>query len=302
MWRPPWLSWLALVAACGLLAWMAFWEEPRLTSLTTLSVATPAWPENVAPVRVVFLSDIHVDAAHMQRERVARVAQAVSLLNPDIILLGGDYIGGMGFGAGPEGSARRRRSAADNRRDEQALAAFAGFRARYGVYAVIGNHDCWWDCARMRAILEAAGVTVLSNEAREIARPGAASFWIAGAADADIQRPDFDRAAALIPAGAASLLVMHDAGLFDWDTNHFPIQFAGHTHAGQVRFPLIGAPVRMSRHTEDTADGFTMEDGRVLIVSRGLGAVGLPVRFAAPPQIMFVEIRHGAAPSVERLS
>ena len=302
MWRRPWLSWCMLVAAAALLAWIAFWEEPRSTSLTTLSVETPAWPGDVAPVRVVFLSDIHVDGAHMPRQRVMRVAQAVSLLDPDIILLGGDYIGGMGFGAGPEGSARDRRGPKETRRDEAALAAFAAFRARYGVYAVIGNHDCWWDCARMRAILEAAGIAVLSNDAREIVRPGSASFWIAGAAEAEIQRPDFPRAAAQVPSGAASLLVMHDAGLFDWDTNHFPIQFAGHTHAGQVRFPLVGAPVRMSRHTEDTADGFTVENGRILIVSRGLGAVGLPVRFGAPPQIMLVDIRHGAEVAIEKLS
>lgn len=301
-WRPPWLSWCAVLLAGALLGWIAFWEEPRMTSLSALSVETPAWPEVAAPLRVAFISDIHVDGAHMPRERLARLAQTVSLLDPDVILLGGDYIGGMGFGAGPEGSARRARSAAETRRDEDALSALAGLRARFGVFAALGNHDCWWDCERMRAILEGAGIAVLSNEAREIARPGQSSFWIAGVADADVQSPDFRSVHAQIPEGAASLLVMHDAGLFDWEVNRFPVQFAGHTHAGQVRFPFIGAPVRMSRHTEDTADGFTIEDGRVLIVSRGLGTVGLPVRFAAPPQIMLVRVQHGAAPTVRKLS
>lgn len=54
----------------------------------------------------------------------------------------------------------------------------------------------------------------------------------------------------------------------------------------------------MSRHTEDTADGFTIEDGRALIVSRGYGEVGLPVRFGAPPQIMLVRVGHGEALAV----
>ncbi|MGH6949591.1 MAG: metallophosphoesterase [Vitreimonas sp.] len=301
-WRRPWLSWCMMLAAGGLLAWVAFWEEPRSTSLTALSVETPAWPAGVAPVRVVFLSDIHVDGAHMPRERVARIAETASLLDPDIVLLGGDFIGGMGFGAGPSGSARIRRSAAENSRDERALAALGAMRARYGVFAAIGNHDCWWDCQRMRAILEAAGVTVLSNEAREIVRPGQASVWIAGVADADIQSPDFERVHAQIPEGAAALLVMHDAGLFDWEVNRFPVQFAGHTHAGQVRFPFIGAPARMSRHTEDTADGFTIEGGRIFIVSRGMGTVGLPVRFGAAPQIMLVRVQRGVAAAVRKLS
>ncbi len=260
--RRPWLSWCMLLAAGALLAWIAFWEEPRSTALTALDVATPAWPQDVAPVRVVFLSDIHVDGAHMPAERVARVARAVSLLDADVILLGGDYIGGMGWGAGPSGSARARRSASETGRDEAALAALGGLRARFGVFAALGNHDCWWDCQRMRAILEGAGITVLRNEARKIVRPGLGSFWIAGVADADVQSPDFQRMHEQIPAGAASLAVMHDAGLFDWEANLFPIQFAGHTHASQVRFPFVGAPVRMSRHTEDTADGFTIENDR----------------------------------------
>ena len=66
------------------------------------------------------------------------------------------------------------------------------------------------------------------------------------------------------------------------------------------RFPP--SAVRMSRHTEDTADGFTIEDGRVLIVSRGLGTAGLPVRFGAPPQVMLVRVQHGAALTVRKLS
>jgi uncharacterized protein len=302
-WRLPWVSWCIIVLAGAVLAWVAFWQEPRSTTLTALDVATPACPADVPAVRVVFVSDIHVDGAHTGRARVAALVQAVNLLDPDVILLGGDYVGGMLWQAGPMGAPRAKRSEASVQRDEAALAELAGLRARYGVFAVIGNHDCWWHCERMRRLLETAGIVVLSNEAREIMRPGLEPFWITGIADGQTQSPGFEQAASQIPDGGAVLLVMHNAGLFDWEEDVFPVQFAGHTHAGQVRFPLIGAPVRMSRHTEDTAaDGFTIEDGRVLIVSRGFGEVGLPVRFGAPPQIMLVHVRHGAQLSVRRLS
>lgn len=301
-WRMPWFSWAVVALAGAVLAWIAFWQEPRSTTLASLEVAAPAWPADVEPVRVVFLSDIHVDGAHTGRARVAALVQAVNLLEPDVILLGGDYIGGMLWQAGPMGAPRAKRSAVSTARDEAALAELSRLQARYGVFAVIGNHDCWWDCVRMREILEDAGIVVLSNEAREVARPGAHSFWIAGIADGQTQSPQFEQAASQVPEGAAVLMVMHNAGLFDWEQDRFPVQFAGHTHAGQVRFPLIGAPVRMSRHTEDTADGFTIENGRVLIVSHGFGEVGLPVRFGAPPQIMIVRLGHGETLRVQRLS
>jgi predicted MPP superfamily phosphohydrolase len=76
---------------------------------------------------------------------------------------------------------------------------------------------------------------------------------------------------------------------------------SGHTHAGQVRFPIIGSIARMSRHTEDTADGWFIKDDRTLIVTRGLGTSGLPVRFMAPPQIMLLTISPGKEPQVKTI-
>jgi hypothetical protein len=66
-----------------------------------------------------------------------------------------------------------------------------------------------------------------------------------------------------------------------------------------VRLPLIGAPVRMSRYTEETADGFMIRNGRILIVTHGVGEVGLPIRFGAPPEILLLNIRR--APTGPRL-
>lgn len=296
------LAWLVASLAGALLAFVAFWQEPRTTTLTAISAETPAWPADVERVRIAFISDIHVDGAHMRPERVRDIAEAVSLLAPDVIVLGGDYIGGLGGKSQYRWTARGRRSDAGIVRDEAALRNLAGLHAWYGVFAVIGNHDCWWDCERMRALLDASGIVVLSNEARRIDREGAAPFWIAGLADKQTQNPNFAAAAAGVPAGAAVFAVMHNPRLFDLPNNRFAIQFAGHTHGGQVRFPLFGAPLRMSRHSELAASGVMIEGGRILFVSRGLGEVGLPVRFGAPPQIMLVELRHGASARARVLS
>ncbi|MEI9903147.1 MAG: hypothetical protein WDN06_03560 [Asticcacaulis sp.] len=54
----------------------------------------------------------------------------------------------------------------------------------------------------------------------------------------------------------------------------------------------------MSRHTNDTYKGWTIIDGRVLIVSRGLGSSGLPVRFDCPPQIMLLTFHSGPTAKV----
>lgn len=280
-------------------AWLtdAFWFEPESLTETTLDVQDPAWPATAAPLRAVLLSDFHIAHVHMTPARVRAIAARVNALHPDVILLAGDYIGADGL---RRGNARLRENRPDGPFEDEGLRALGAFRARLGTYAIMGNHDCYWDCAHVRAVLAATGVRLLENQSARLARPDG-DVWIEGIEDGQTQRPDFPGTAAQVPAGAARFVVVHNPGLFDWASNHTTLQLSGHTHAGQVRLPVIGAVVRMSRHTEDTAKGWTIAGNRILVVTRGLGESGLPVRFGAPPQIMILTIHPGPVAKVERI-
>jgi predicted MPP superfamily phosphohydrolase len=289
---------LAALIGAVLLADVAFWREPRSVTIGLVEVRTPAWPADTAPLRIALLSDFHVDNVHMSAARIQRLARTTAALDPDVVVLGGDYVGGL-LGESGRGGARGRRTAAGNRVVEDGLRALGAFKARHGVFAVIGNHDCWWDCERAATLLAEGGVTVLENANLRVRRPGG-DFWIVGLEDAQTQKPDFQKATAGLPAGVATIGVAHNPGLFDWESNGLPVLLAGHTHGGQVRFPWIGAPAKMSRHTDDAFQGFFVRDGRVLVVTRGLGETGLPVRFGSPPEILMVEISHGATATASR--
>ncbi len=292
------IIWGILAIAAIWAAAVGFWFEPRSLTLTELDVQVPSWPANTAPLRVVLLSDLHIDEAHMTPERVRDIARRVKALNPDVVLLAGDYIGGNVFKGRKEFGARPMRSAKEIALDEEGLRTLGAFEARYGTYAIMGNHDCWWDCDTVRQVLATTPVHFLENQAARIERPEG-DVWIAGIEDGQTQTPDFPATAAQIPPGAATLTLTHNPGLFDWESDHAPILLAGHTHAGQVRLPLIGSIVQVSRHTEDTADGFEVINGRILIVSRGLGSSGIPVRFNCPPQIMLLTIHPGPVAEVK---
>ncbi len=67
--------------------------------------------------------------------------------------------------------------------------------------------------------------------------------------------------------------------------------FAGHTHGGQVYFPLLGSLIVPSRYGQRYAIGHIVENGRHLFVSPGLGTSILPVRFLVPPEVSVVTIR-----------
>ena len=293
---------IAGVVAALVAVWLAdaFWFEPESLTQTTLDVQDPAWPAATAPLHAVLLSDFHADDVHMRPARIRAIAARVNALHPDVILLGGDYIGGNVFkGHRPTGP-RPMRSAKTLALDEDGLKALGDFNAPLGVYAIMGNHDCWWDCDAVRHILAGTRVKLLENQAARLARPGG-DVWIEGVEDGQTQHPDFPATAAAVPPGAASFVLTHNPGLFDWASNHAELQMSGHSHAGQVRFPIIGAIVRVCRHTEDTAKGWTVAHNRILVVTRGLGESGLPIRFGAPPQIMVLTIHPGPVARVEKV-
>lgn len=261
---------LAIVAASAvvLLGYLSFWAEPRSLTLTSIRVEATNWPVDRPSSRIILVSDIHVDRMHMPPTRVRALVTTLNGLSPDLIILAGDYVGGLGLNSGPPRAARARRSPADNAVQESGLRALSALRARDGVFAVLGNHDCWWDCSRVRGLLSQGGVTVLENASAQ-----ARGIWIIGLEDGQTQSPDFKLASRDVPEGVPAILVAHNPGLFDWTENRFPLMLAG--------------------HTEDTHDGPLVRDGRVLIVSRGLGETGLPVRLLAPPEIVLLEMRRG---------
>ena len=283
------------------MAVFGFWIEPRSLSIKSLNVQSPAWPSSTAPLRLIVLADFHVDNLHMPPSRVRDIVRRVNDLKPDLILLAGDYIGGDFLMSGPEFGAREKRSSEANQLEEEGLKALDGFQSRLGTYAVMGNHDCWWSCTRVREVLANTHVQLLENRAILIKRPGG-DVWIVGLEDGQTQAPNFALASNNVPTGAASLVLTHNPGLFDWPGNNYGVQISGHTHAGQVRFPIIGGLVHVSRHGEETANGYEIEGSRILIVTRGLGESGLPVRFNAAPQIMELTISHGPKVKVTQIN
>ncbi len=303
MWVRRWggLAALAtgLVLALGLLADEAFWREPRSLALAYVQVRTPAWPAGTGPLRVVFLSDLHADRAHMPPERVRRLVLTANALSPDLIVLGGDYVGGL-WDEGGSRLPRARRSSRSNQAIEEGLAALAGLKARYGAVAVLGNHDGWWSADRATALLQGVGIRVLRNAGIRLRRPDG-DVWVVGLDDAIAGRPNLASAMAGAPHGVAILGVAHEPGQF-YATPGLPVLLAGHTHGGQVRLPWLGAVVHRSPFINAGFDQPVVRGGRVLVVTRGLGESGLPARFGSPPEIMLVEIGPGPQASGRRLS
>lgn len=278
------LAWAAaglLLVAYGLGGW-AFLIEPNLLVVRTVTIESRTWTG--PPVRLGLISGTHVAAPHVDPARIARVAARMNAQNPDVVLLLGDYAGGhepAALRAAPERSEILR-----------GVAAFKGLNPRLGVYAVLGNHDWWYDGGATEQALALAGAQVLENRAVRVDRPEGA-FWVAGLADLDSKQatPSYPTALAGVPTSEPVVVMTHGPDPFAQAPGRVALTVAGHTHCGQVNLPVFGRLVHASHASRQWGCGAYADQGRNLFVTGGVGVSILPVRFRAPPEIVVVTLK-----------
>jgi predicted MPP superfamily phosphohydrolase len=179
----------------GLAVW-AVLIEPAWVVARESSVPIARWPAALGPLKIVALSDLHTGAPHITVERLRDIVTTVNAARPDLIVLLGDYvIHGVVGGRFVE--------------PEPAAAALRDLTAPLGVFAVLGNHDWWYDGARVTRALEGVGIRVLEDAAVSVTANGRPR-WIAGVSDA-LTRRALARAGALGPAAQQRLERYHHA-------------------------------------------------------------------------------------------
>jgi len=246
-------------------------------------------------LRIVALADIHACRPWMTPERIASLVERANALQPDLIVLLGDYISGMPL-------------VTDQVEAPQWASALSGLKAPLGALSILGNHDWWWDVAAQQAgvgptvarkALENVGIPVLENDAVRLEKDGQ-DFWIAGLADQLALRPgkgrsafegldDLDGTLAKVSDHAPIILLAHEPDIFPNVPWRVSLTLSGHTHGGQVR--LFGySPVVPSRFGNRFAYGHVVEHDRHLIVSGGLGFSIMPVRFGMRPEILQIDL------------
>jgi predicted MPP superfamily phosphohydrolase len=228
--------------------------------------------------RIAYASDFHAGPT-TSREVLDRACDALAAARPDLLLLGGDFVG----------------TEAAPIRD---LAPRLGqIPAPLGRYAVLGNHDWWTDPGLIVCSLEAAGVEMLTNRNVRLPAPYG-GLVLCGLDDPWAGMPDA-RAAFEGAAGLRIVLMHQPSNLLDIGEERFAIALCGHTHGGQIAlpggFPVVVPHGPLSRRY--SRGRFELDGGRVLLVSVGVGCSVLPFRLFADPEVLIcdVELTEGSA-------
>jgi len=261
------------VVALVLALW-AFWWEPRRLVVRESGIALSCWQGK--PLRIAIASDLHIGSPYTGVAKLERIVQQINAGKPDVIVLLGDFViqGVKGGQFVPP---------------ETIAAKLAGLRAPLGVYAVLGNHDHWLDGPRVAQAFERAGIRMLEDTALPLPN-GDRHFWLAGISDFMTALHDVRLALAPVTDDASAIAITHNPDVFPKIPKRVCLTLAGHTHGGQVAFPLLGRPIVPSQFDDLYALGHIHERGKHLFVTAGIGTSIIPVRFRVPPEIVFLTV------------
>lgn len=239
--------------------------------LHTLTLEFPNLPDAFHGFRVLNLADLHIDSHPGLAMQVSRV---LSTVEADICLITGDYRFGV-----VEGSDLVPHYLEEVINHVQACA---------GIVGIMGNHDAAEDVET----LERLGVRLLLNEAVEI-RKGTDSLWVAGVDDPDhFQLDDAERALHSVPRNAFTIFLSHTPTLYESAEGYgVDLFLCGHTHGGQVCFPVIGPVITKTTVARKYVSGRWTHGDMTGYTSRGIGVSGAQARFNCPPEITLIELR-----------
>lgn len=260
---------LAILFSCAVVIYGYF--EALHIRTEHVTVKTSKIPEKIGRFRVVQISDVHLGLI-VGRSRLKRILRQVKDARPDILVSTGDLVDGQ-------------------MDDLEALTdMFQNIPAKYGKFAITGNHEFYAGLDRALAFTEKAGFTMLRGEGITVSN----LLNVAGVDDPARKRYGPDRAASekalleKMPREKFTLFLKHQPVINSESLGMFDLQLSGHTHKGQI-FPFnLVTKLFYRMHT-----GLSKVNGNALLyVSRGSGTWGPPVRFLSSPEVTVIDITY----------
>lgn len=253
-----------------------FFIEPKRLVIKQYDVPLTAPLER--PLKIGIISDIHIAGQHMPPSRVENIVSRLNDFDLDMVLIAGDFINGH--------MPRTETSDAFDAKIDEGIKALKQLKTPYGSLAVIGNHDVWYDPAYVEKSLEAAHVSVLTNEAINITP----AICIVGLADNLTQTEDPNSFAQCAPKSFI-IALMHSPDSFKYLRSDVGLAIAGHTHGGQINIPFFGRLSTITQLGPNYKQGMKTFNGIAVYISAGLGTSVLPARFRAPPEITLLTLQ-----------
>jgi predicted MPP superfamily phosphohydrolase len=247
-------------------------------------------PKQLEGFKIVQLSDIHLGSFGKNTWVLNKTLKEVDALKPDLLLFTGDIVNNF----------------SEEINGFESL--LTQFKAKYGKYAILGNHDYgdyyqWTDqkskAENLKEIelgLTNSGFKLLLNQWERIVVNDTA-FALIGVENWGHkpfpQYADLEMATKEIPFGLFQILMTHDPA--HWDAivvpqTNIPLTLSGHTHGGQFGVKIAGIVFSPMFLVQEKWGGLYESDYQLLYVNTGLGTIGFPGRVEMNPEITLLTL------------
>lgn len=222
--------------------------------------------------RIAFISDLHYKSA-LQEKGLVKLVRQLQAINPDLLLMGGDYQEGCQYVT-------------------ELFDRLAEVQSRYGIAGVMGNNDYERCHDEIVAEMQRHGMRVLEHVCDTIKKDGQ-RIIVAGVRNPfDLKNNGVSPTLALKPEDFVILLTHTPDYVEDVDVSNTDLALAGHTHGGQVTLFGIYAPVIPSHYGRRFLKGKKKTSAKVpVIITNGIGTSSKKVRMFAPSEIVVIELR-----------
>ena len=265
---------LGVLALAAGFAAKAYNDTMSAPQVMRASVTFDTLSASAEQVTIALVSDIHVAGPDMPPSRLSEIVEQINSLDPDYLMVAGDFIS-------------EKRAATRLYSAKEAIAPFNDLNTDIRKIAVPGNHDHWFNMPALKTELEAAGFTLLVNEAIQLQ-----GLSVGGLDDAFTDRAQLDSTITqMADMTGAKIILSHSPDPFPEMPKNFGLMLAGHTHCGQIRYPWGGSPATMSKHGSRYACGRVDENGNTIVTTAGLGTSVLPFRLFSKPEIWLLTIQ-----------
>jgi len=220
-------------------------------------------------LNAVFISDAHMGCAVGAKE-LQIIVDKINAVNPDVIFLGGDFF--------DDGTTEQLK--------EEASEILKGLKSKYGVYYVLGNHECYLDDdAKQESYFLNAGIQVIDDKVVTIDN----KFILVGRKDRTNGRTDITKLMNGVETNTLPVILLDHEPIYsdmrEVAEQGVDLQFSGHTHAGQI-FPTY---IFDFLNIQPWYGEYKTGDLQTL-VSSGVGAWAVPIRIGSPSEIMYAHI------------
>ena len=256
----------------ALLFLYGYYIEPNNLSIKEYKIENKDIPDSFDGLKIIHFSDVHykstVDTTYLKK-----IVKLINKQNPDLVIFTGDFLD--------------KRFNYSAKEIDEAKNEINKIESTLGNFAVSGNHDMVNNPEGFKNIFS-ENFTILENEEKLIYYKETTPISLVGFSDALETKVNYDILEK--ENNYFRFIMLHEPDEYEKIKEYdFDIMFAGHSHNGQVRLPLIGTiytPVGSKKYYQE----YYKLDNREIFISNGIGTSGLDVRFLSTPSINLYRI------------